>query len=253
MLIVAALGRSALASPDAAALEARIRRIAAALAPLARIHQLVVTHAAATLLPRTGDELPADLQAASAAGLVGHLLARELRNVLPAASVVSLLAEAAVHGEGTTLSRVLDAEVPPCRIVEMPMLREFADRDDLLLCVGCVPVQQDAEALLTGSGARLDHDQVAATLAVELRADILLLLTDVAGIHPQWPSTSERVPRFAAQQPVPEAFDAATIGSKLKAACRFARTPGTFAAIGAADEAGALVAQTAGTCVALAP
>ena len=257
MLVVAALGQSALASPDVLALEDRIRTIAGSLAPIARSHQLVVTHSAGLRVLPLHSGLPADLQAAQTAGLVGHLLARELRNALPQTPVTSLLAEAAVHcdrdGNGDSLVTAEARELPPCRIVEMSVLRQLADRDDMLLCVGCVPVQLDRDSLLAHSDARLDHDQVAATLGIELRADILLLLTDVRAVYTQWPAADVRVETFPAQQPVPDAFDPATIGGKMKAACRFAHTVGTFAAIGAVEEAPALVAGQAGTCIARAP
>ena len=141
-------------------------------------------------------------------------------------------------------------EQAPCRIVEMPQLRELADRDDRVLCVGIAPVRLDAQALYSGVDAPLDHNQVAAVLGVELRADILLLLADVAAVHPQWPSTATRLAQHDADCPVPSSLDA-HIGSKLQAACRFARTRGTFAVIGCAEEAEALVAGRAGTRIAL--
>jgi carbamate kinase len=194
--------------------------------------------------------LPLDWRAAQTAGLVGHLLARELRNALPDARVLSLLVEAAVPRIGDAGAA---GESAPCRIVELPLLRELADRDDRVMCVGSVPVQLDPQALLTGSGARLDHDQVAAALGIELRADILLLLTDEAAVYADWPARRMPLARVAAQRPLPAGLDAATIGGKLQAACRFARTPGTFAVIGDACEAVALVAGSAGTCVSLAP
>jgi carbamate kinase len=250
MLVVAALGQSALASADASALQARIRAIAQALAPVARSHQLVVTHAGWAQPPAGSSGLPADLQAARDAGLIGHLLARELRNALPGATVTSLLAQAVVHcDDGTTQPPAGGS--PPCRIVEMPILVELAGRDDRVVCVGCVPVQQTATALLAGGEMRVDHDQAAATLGIELRADILLLLTDVAAVYSRWPEATGRIPSLEAHEAVPEALAATGMGDKLRAACRFARTPGTFAAIGAADDAEGLVAGRAGTCVAL--
>jgi carbamate kinase len=254
MLVVAALGQSALASPDVPALEDRIRAIAHSLAPVARTHQLVVTHSAGPRLLPLDSGLPPDLQAAQTAGLVGHLLARELRNALPQTPVASLLVEGAVHCDGQLAGDVDSAgagEVPPCRIVEMAVLQALADRDDMVLCVGCVPVQLDRDALLAHSEARLDHDQVAAMLGIELRADILLLLTDVSAVYAHWPSTHARLASLPAGDPVPDALDAATIGNKIRAACRFAHTPGTFAVIGAADDAEALVAGRGGTSISL--
>jgi carbamate kinase len=245
LVVVAALGRGAVATRDYAALGGGSRAIAPGLAGIARAHQLVVVHAGGMRSIEV-DAQP-DLQAARDAGLVGHLLARELRNALPATTVTSLLAQAIVHCEDPAGP---SGAVRLCRLIEMPLLVELADRDDRVTCVGCVPVQQAASALLAGGDLRLDHDQLAATLAVELRADILLLLTDVAAVHPQWPATSDRIACFEARDAVPASLDAATIGGKLGAACRFACTPGTFAVIGAADDAEGLVAGRSGTCVA---
>jgi carbamate kinase len=246
MLVVAALDRSALASPDAAALEARIRAVAAALAPVARAHQLVVAHAGAPLPPGADQRLPADLLAARNAGLVGHLLTRELRNALPGAQVSSLVAQAVVSGEAGT-----GEPAPPSRLVEMPLLVELAGRDDRILCVGAVPVAQGSDGTFAGTGLLLDHDQAAASLAIELRADILLLLADASVVDWHWPGSAGGVVTLDARAALAPALEASRIGGKLRAACRFAQTPGTFAVIGVADAAEALVAGRAGACVAL--
>jgi carbamate kinase len=245
MLVVAALGRSALQRPAPSTLEERIRVLARGLAPLARHHQLVVTHFAPTTVAAGG--LAPDLRAAQAAGLVGHLLARELRNLLPRTPVCSTLAQTVVHREPATAN----PETPPCRIVELPILRQLVEQEGFVLCVGCVPVEMDATALLGGTTLALEADQAAASLAIELGADILLLLTDVEAVHDRWPARKTHHERIAAERPIPAGLDAATIGAKVEAACRFARTPGTFAVIGRADQAQALVAGAAGTCVRL--
>ena len=249
MLVVAALGPSALSSADAGSLEARVGRIADALAPIARNHTLVVTYAAGND-GFLASGLPGDLRAAHVAGILGHVIARELRNRLPALPVLPLLVQAVVHGDDADASSARGG-LAPCRIVEMPLLRKLAEADDRLLCVGCAPVRLDAGASHAGIDASLDHDQVAALLGVELGADILLLLADVAAVHPEWPATATRLEQHDAECPIPSSLDA-HIGGKLQAACRFARTRGTFAVIGCADEAQALVAGRAGTRVALA-
>ena len=245
MLVLAALGRSALASPDLPSLEARIRRIAHSLEPVARSHQLVVMHAAGALHASAG--LPADLRAAQSCGLVGHLLARELHNVAPAATVTSVLVQALVSGDGSGVPAA------PVRIVEAAMLQELAERDDRILCVGCVPVRHDADARLAGCEALLDYDQAAASLGIELGADALLLLADVPAVFAHWPQRTAPMPSFAAHDSVPTSLDSTSIGGTLRAACRFAGIPGTFAAIGAADQSEALLAGRAGTWISLTP
>ena len=255
MLVVAALGQSAMAARDLPALEVRLARIARSLAQIALSHRLVVTHEAGAGLLPAGPLLPADLGVAANAGVIGHVLGRELRNALPNRAVISLLAQAVVNDcENGPLRHRQDLrsgtkEATPSRIVEMPTLARFVEADDLVLCVGCVPVAQ-ANSLLRSSDVRLDHDQVAATLAIELGADILLLLTDVPGIYARWPEQAGLIAQIDARAPMPSAIERTGVGDKLRAACRFANTPGTFAVIGAADDAESLVAGRAGTCVA---
>lgn len=251
MLIVAALGRSALSfDGDLQALEARVARIAQGLAPLADAHRLVISHGlgAPGAMGIPPIRQPADLDAARHAGLLGHLLAREVRNVRPDASIVSLLAEAVVLPEGAPGGHGLrPGLVPPCRILELPLLRELAGRCGAVLCVGCVPVMQRADARFVASSSALDHDLVASALAMELEADMLLLLSDVAGVFPQWPATTPPLAQLAAAGEPAFALEARTMGSKVAAGRRFARTPYAVAVIGRAEEAAALVAGHSGT------
>jgi carbamate kinase len=251
MLIVAAIGRSALSfDGDLQALAARVARIAQGLAPLADAHRLIITHGLGPTRGRLSNPsgAPADLDAARNAGLVGHLLARELRNTRPDASIVSLLAEAVVLPEGAPGGQGLrPGLVQPCRILEQPLLRELAGRNGAMLCVGCVPVMQQADARFVASSSALDHDLVASALAMELEADMLLLLSDVEGVFAEWPATAPPLARLSASGEPPFALDARTMGSKVAAGRRFARTPYTVAVIGRAEEAHALVAGHSGT------
>jgi carbamate kinase len=251
MLIVAAIGRSALPfDGDVAALQARAGRIARSLAPLAKAHRLVVTHAI-DARDDAGAALPADLRTARDAGLAGHLLARELRNALPTATVASVLAQAVVPCPVEPAADE-DGAPSPCRVVELALLRELVERDGIVLCVGCAPVGLDAAAMFVACDRELDHDAAAAALASDLAADILLLLTDVDGVFASWPARGARIERLDAAQDPPAGLDPRSIGAKVRAGCRFARTRGTFAVIGAAQDAPALVAGHAGTCIAAA-
>lgn len=110
MLIVAAVGNSALwrkGQPllDAEAQKCNVKNAAAALADLARDHQLVVTHGNGpqlSLLSLQSEALrdlrtyPLDLLGAESEGMIGYLLEQELGNALPARQVVSLLTQVVV-------------------------------------------------------------------------------------------------------------------------------------------------------------
>jgi carbamate kinase len=221
MLIVAALHPAAFDAPDAAALEVRVREIARSLAALTHSHTLLVLQHGSRALtaPPT---LPADLAAACAVGAIGHLLARELRNALPRGAVLAVQANAVVPGAGPAAGGIGAAD--PCRFVELDLLRRLAQDDGFVLCVGCVPVGIGADGCMVHSDAELDEDASAACLATELGADYLLLLGQFAAVRADGPATR----------------------SCLAAAARFANSGEGIAVIGAATDAAALVAGSAG-------
>jgi carbamate kinase len=242
MFIVAALGSSALDATDPVALEARARAIARSLASLARSHALLVLHHGAhAMAPPPG--LPPDLAAASAAGAVGHLLARELRNALPRAAVFAVQANAVVPAADA------GAAATPCRFVEIELLQHLAQDERMLLCVACVPVAIDSEGCMAHSDAGLDADAAAACLATELGADILLLLGNVDAVYEDWPARHTRIVALDPAAASARALEAPAFAATLAAAARVADSGEGGAVIGSAIEAAALVAGQAGTRV----
>ena len=220
MLVVAALGRTALSAPDAAALEARVRAAARGLAPIARSHRLLLVHS----------------------GMFGHLLARELQNALPGLPVLALSAHAIVPANAGGEARV------PCRVAELPWLRPLLEGARMVACVGLVPARLAADGELLAAPCNLDADAAAADLATELGADVLLLLGDVASVYRDWPGEKLPIARIDADLGAPS-LDPASIGRKIAAGCRFARGRGTFAAVGRAEDAAGLLAGSAGTAI----
>jgi carbamate kinase len=107
--VVAALGGNALLErgerPTAEAQQARVERAAAALADVARAHDLAVTHGNG---PQVGllalqsealpdvPGLPLDLLGAETEGLIGHQLELALRNAVPEREVATLLTQTEV-------------------------------------------------------------------------------------------------------------------------------------------------------------
>jgi carbamate kinase len=109
MMIVAAVGNNALVSRDgpldAETQKCNVKKAAAALADLARDHQLVITHGNSPQLGllalqsealRDGRTYPLDLLGAQSDGMIGYLIEQELGNALPARQVVSLLTQVVV-------------------------------------------------------------------------------------------------------------------------------------------------------------
>lgn len=119
MRIVVALGGNALLRrgerPDAEPQRRNVRRAAASLAPLARHHELIVTHgngpqvgvlalesAADPVLSRP---FPLDPLGAETQGLIGYWLTQSLHNALPGRDVVALLTQCVVDADDEAFAR----------------------------------------------------------------------------------------------------------------------------------------------------
>jgi carbamate kinase len=115
---------------------------------------------------------------------------------------------------------------------------------------GGIPVVADEEGRLRGVEAVIDKDLAAALLGRGLDADALLLLTDVAAVEAGW-GTAEARPLSEASAAELRGMDwePGSMGPKIEAACRFAELRGGLAAIGALEDAGAILRGERGTRV----
>jgi carbamate kinase len=116
---------------------------------------------------------------------------------------------------------------------------------------GGVPVT-DGPHGLQGIEAVVDKDLVAALVAEELHADLLVVLTDVAAVMVEFGTPQQR--RLTAVSPADLAglrFPSGSMGPKIEAVCQFVTATGHRAAIGSLDDVAAVVAGSAGTQVEL--
>jgi carbamate kinase len=228
---------------------------------------------------------PLDVLGAESEGMIGYLLDQGLANELGPRPVATLLTQVLVDAEdeafddptkpigplygretaerlgtergwaiapdGDAYRRVV-ASPEPQAIVELETIRLLVDAGVLVVCVGGggIPVLADAEGRLRGVEAVIDKDLAAALLARDLRADALLLLTDVAAACSDWGTARER-PLAAARASELRAleWDPGSMGPKVEAACRFVETTGSMAGIGALRDAVAILRGEAGTRV----
>jgi carbamate kinase len=103
---------------------------------------------------------------------------------------------------------------------------------------------------LCGVEAVIDKDHAAALLAEALEADVMLLLTDVPAVWSRWPMSAGRpIPRTTSRELRSFTFAAGSMGPKVEAAYRFVERTGRMAAIGAIDQAEAILEGAAGTIV----
>jgi carbamate kinase len=228
---------------------------------------------------------PLDVLGAESEGMIGYLLEQELENALLDRRVATLLTQVEVDaddpafaaptkpvgptyaadqaerlsaGSGWAMARDGDAwrrVVPspePRRIVELPTIQLLVEAGVIVICVGGggVPVTVDAYHGLRGVEAVIDKDLAAALLARDLRADALLLLTDVAAIerHHGTPE-AEPIGRTTVGELRDLELPVGSMRPKAEALCRFAESGGRLGAIAALSDGAAALRCEAGTIV----
>ena len=146
------------------------------------------------------------------------------------------------------------ASPEPIEIVEAAAIKAMVE-DGILVVAGGgggVPVTAGGDGALTGVPAVVDKDFAAALLATDLRADGLLILTDVEGVSLDYDKPEERLLRSMS---VTEArdhlaagqFPAGSMGPKVEAACRFVEATGKPSVITSIDRADGALDRSAGT------
>ncbi len=299
MLVVAALGGNALLHRDEP-LDAEVQRrnvlhaVVKAIAPLARKHQLVITHgngpqvgllALQTAAYKPVAPYPLDVLTAETEGMVGYLIEQALANELAGRDVATLLTQVEVDPADPAFTRptkpigpIFTADeaqelasrtswtfmpddhgyrrsVPspePVRIRGMNVIKLLVTAGVVVVCAGGggIPVAVDSRGALHGIEAVIDKDLSAAILAKEIDADALLLLTDVPAVWTQWPmELGHPIRRITPTELRRLKFASGSMGPKTEAACRFVEQTGRFAAIGALDQAEAILEGSAGTTV----
>ncbi|MFP8779840.1 carbamate kinase [Hydrogenophaga sp. RWCD_12] len=231
------------------------------------------------------DSYPLDVLDAESEGMLGYLLEQELANRLPASrAVASLLTRVEVDpddpafrtptkpigpvytrrqaddvqasrqwtmvAEGSGWRRVV-ASPKPLRVPGLDAIRWLLEHGALVIAAGGggIPVVRRTDGSgLQGAEAVIDKDLCSALIATELRADVLVIATDVDAVYLDWGLPTQRALRHA----TPEAlemhrFAAGSMLPKVQAACGFVRATGHRAAIGALEDIEALLAGTAGT------
>jgi carbamate kinase len=227
---------------------------------------------------------PLDVLGAESEGMIGYLLEQELRNRLPNRSCATLLTQVVVAADdpafeaptkaigphyapddaerlsrqlgwrftpGGTARRRVVASPQPLGFVERSAIELLVDAGVIVVCAGGggIPVVDD-DGALRGVEAVVDKDRSAALLARELRADVLLLLTDAVGVFVNWGTPEAKLVRRAHPDALRElTFETGTMGPKVEAATGFAATGMGYAAIGAVEDATDVLLGKKGTTI----
>ena len=300
MRIVIALGGNALlkrGQPLDVDVELQnVRIAAAAIAQIAREHQIVVTHGNGpqvgllALQAETYKQVrpyPLDVLGAQTEGAIGYLLELELRNQLRDRQVVTLLTQVevapddpafdrptkpigplytqeeaerlatergwAIAPDGDAYRRVVPSPEPR-RLIELPTIRLLVEAGAVVICAGGggIPIVISPNEAIHGVEAVIDKDLAAALLATELKADGLLLLTDVDAVYSNWGSPKAQPLREVTPAQLKSyTFAPGSMLPKVDAACRFVEAQGGFVAIGRLEDGTKILAGKVGTMVRL--
>jgi carbamate kinase len=231
---------------------------------------------------------PLDVLGAETEGMIGYMIEQELGNLLPLeVPFATLLTQvevdpadpafqhpskpigpvyskddaerlAAEKGwsiapDGDKYRRVV-ASPRPKQIFEIRPIKWLLEKGSVVICAGGggIPTMyQDGK--LVGVEAVIDKDLCTALLAEQLKADLLIIATDVNAVFLDWGQPTQQAVHCTHPDELDKlGFAAGSMGPKVQAACEFARNTGKVAVIGSLAEIEAIVQGSAGTRISIA-
>lgn len=247
---------------------------------------LLALQAATYAQQENKETTPLDVLGAESEGMVGYLIETALANALPKHRLATLLTMVEVDANdpafhhpskpigalytqtqmraltrstnwqfareaaGDAWRRVVPSPQPQ-RVLEIEVLQLLLAQGVTVICAGGggIPVTGH-DGAWQGVEAVVDKDHTSSLLARELRADALLLLTDVPGVArdfgtPRQTWLRHTTPTELAALPLP----AGSMAPKVQAAMQFVQATGRRAAIGRLEDALALLNGDVGTQV----
>lgn len=228
---------------------------------------------------------PLDVLGAETEGMIGYLIEQELMNALPEGACCATLlsrveveaSDPAFQSPSKPIGPVYSADIAaqmasdhgwsivtetsggsrrvvpsplPQRILGLGAIEVLLTSGHCVICAGGggIPVVRNAKGEMEGVEAVIDKDRTSALLASDLKADALLLLTDIDAVYMDYSSPHER----AIGETTPAAFDKlelapGSMGPKVAAAGAFVQSSGKFAGIGQLSDARAILEGQAGT------
>jgi len=233
------------------------------------------------------DEIyPLDILDAESEGMIGYLIEQELINVLPEQCPCATLltqievdpkdpafreaskpigpvySETEAHRfarergwsiarDGKFFRRVV-ASPRPQRILELDIINRLVEQGVIVICAGGggIPVVRREDGSLIGVEAVIDKDAASALLARDMKANALLMLTDVAAVYQHWSEPEQRAIRRISPSALSRlCFACGSMAPKIQAACEFVEDTGGIAGIGLLKDAHAILAGAAGTVI----
>ncbi|RTM04739.1 MAG: carbamate kinase [Hyphomicrobiales bacterium] len=226
---------------------------------------------------------PLDVLGAESAGMIGYMIEQELANLASQRLYATLLTQVKVDPGDPAFSRptkpigpVYDEPtarrlarergwsiapdgdkwrrvVPsprPTEILEASVISFLVDHDVIVICTGGggVPVVALKDGGMVGVEAVIDKDLASSLLARQLKADMLLMLTDVDAVYAGYGTPEARALRnVGATELSGKDFPAGSMGPKISAAIEFVQATGKPSAIGRLEDAVEIVKGRQGT------
>jgi carbamate kinase len=238
-------------------------------------------------------ELPLGVLVASTAGWIGYMMQQSLQNALERVGagrhVVTLITQVLVDSEdpvgreprkfigrgvGAELAETLREEgiridrddrdrlrrrvasPDPVRIVEAPLIEALVEKGCVVIAAGGggTPVYRDPDLGLEGLDVVIDKDLAASILAHEIRASVLLILTDVDGVYTGYGTPEatrlERLRVDEARAMIESGeLGAGSMRPKVRAAVQFVEGGGERAIIAALEDAPGAIQGGTGTWI----
>ncbi len=192
---------------------------------------------------------PRDPALAAPSKPIGHELSQSRADGARAAGVP-------VGKDGAGHWRRLAASPVPLGIVEASLVQHLVERGMIVIAAGGggPPVYRDEVLGLEGVDAVVDKDLVAGILARDLGAEVLVILTDVDGVHERWGTPEARPIRrltlHAADAMLAEgALGRGSMKPKVEAAAAFVRSGGARAVIARLADGPAALRGELGTTI----
>jgi carbamate kinase len=242
---------------------------------------------------KKAEPLPLGVLVAETAGWIGYMLQQSLQNGLAAAKVerevVTVITQTlvdrydpalnqptkpighpltpqeaaklretgrAVGTDGAGHWRRLATSPTPLGVVEFPLIKRLLELGTVVIAAGGggPPVYQDPILGLEGLDAVVDKDRVAAILASQLGAEVLMILTNVDAVFEGWGTAKARpvrrmTPEQAERMIAGGALDAGGMKPKVEAATAFVQRGGTRAIIARLSDGPAALRGETGTTI----
>lgn len=232
--------------------------------------------------------MPLDVCGSQTQGFIGYMIQQSMMNLLPDRNVGTILTQvlvdvkdsafqnptkpigsffskeeadqlrsvkgyAMVEDSGRGWRRVVPSPDPKA-IIEKELILDLLEKDVIVIASGGggIPVVREADGKLRGVEAVIDKDLAGQRLAMDVKADILLILTDVEAVAINWGKPDQK---FLDRLSLSEArelmsaghFKAGSMGPKVTSAVRFIEQGGEMAVIASLNNAAAALAGKSGT------